>query len=250
MREFTKHPTGRGAARAEAAGLAWLAQAAPNNVAEVLRVSDTGLTEVEYTPVAPTAAMARQAGELLAHIHRSGAPAFGAPPPGWGGPYYIGTQQQACKPEKDWARFYVDQRVMPFVQRAFNRGTLDGEGFNTVQAACARLLAEPLVPEVTPARIHGDLWGGNLMFTTVGPIFIDPAAHGGHPETDLAMLALFGAPFFGEIVAGYESVVRLTSLWRERLPIHQLHPLAVHAVTHGPSYGVALVSAAREVLAL
>ncbi len=38
--------------------------------------------------------------------------------------------------------------------------------------------------------------------------------------------------------------------WRDRVPVHQLHPLAVHAAGHGPSYGRALVEAAEETLAL
>ena len=33
------------------------------------------------------------------------------------------------------------------------------------------------------------------MWTAEGAVLIDPAAHGGHRETDLAMLALFGCPF-------------------------------------------------------
>ena len=43
-----------------------------------------------------------------------------------------------------------------------------------------------------PARLHGDLWSGNVMWTPTGAVLIDLAAHGGHRETDLAMLALFG----------------------------------------------------------
>ena len=33
---------------------------------------------------------------------------------------------------------------------------------------------------------------------------IDPAAHGGHPESDLAMLALFGVPHLDRIISGFE----------------------------------------------
>ena len=36
--------------------------------------------------------------------------------------------------------------------------------------------------------------------------------------------------------------------WQRRIAVHQLHPLAVHAWTHGPSYGSALVRAAEETL--
>ena len=84
----------------------------------------------------------------------------------------------------------------------------------------------------------------------VEAVLIDPAAHGGHRETDLAMLALFGTPYLEEILRGYQERHRLRDGWRERVPLHQLHPLATHAAGHGPAYAVALVDAARRVLAL
>ena len=99
-----------------------------------------------------------------------------------------------------------------------------------------------------PARIHGDLWTGNLLFGTDAPVFIDPAAHGGHPHTDLAMLDLFGAPHFDEIIAGYHGVSPLPKNWRELIPMHQLHPLAVHSLTHGPAYAGPLQRAAQATL--
>jgi len=81
-------------------------------------------------------------------------------------------------------------------------------------------------------------------------VLIDPAAHGGHRETDLAMLALFGAPHLDDIVAGYDDARPLRAGWRDRIPLHQLHPLAVHAAGYGPSYGRALTDAAHATLAL
>jgi len=75
-----------------------------------------------------------------------------------------------------------------------------------------------------------------------------PAAHGGHQETDLAMLALFGAPFLDEIRRAYESVAPLAGGWRARVPLHQLHPLLVHVCLYGSSYTAATRDAARAVL--
>ncbi|MDY6049983.1 MAG: fructosamine kinase family protein [Corynebacterium sp.] len=136
--------------------MAWLAEAAPGHVAEVLRVSDTGVTLPEYTTVAPIEGIVRRAGGILARIHQAGAPAFGAPPPGWDCPYYIGSQQQTCRSCESWAQFYVDQRVLPFARCAFNRGNLDIAGLNDVKSACARLIGEDLVPEGAP---RADSWG-------------------------------------------------------------------------------------------
>ena len=88
-----------------------------------------------------------------------------------------------------------------------------------------------------PARLHGDLWAGNVIFTGTGVVLIDPAAHGGHGLTDLAMLHLFGAPELPTITDAYAEAAALPTGWRELIGLHQLHPLLVHAVTHGPSYG-------------
>ena len=78
---------------------------------------------------------------------------------------------------------------------------------------------------------------------------IDPAAHGGHRETDLAMLALFGAPDLDRILAGYNDTVPLAAGWRSRIPLQQLHPLLVHACLFGASYREEVRTAARAALA-
>jgi fructosamine-3-kinase len=87
-----------------------------------------------------------------------------------------------------------------------------------------------------------------VQWTAAGAVLIDPAAHGGHRETDLAMLALFGCPGLDGILGAYADTGSLAPGWRARVPLHQLHPLAVHAASHGPSYGDALHDAARAVL--
>ncbi|PKQ17997.1 MAG: fructosamine kinase, partial [Actinobacteria bacterium HGW-Actinobacteria-8] len=122
--------------------------------------------------------------------------------------------------------------------------------FRMVREACDAVTSGCFDDDAPPSRIHGDLWGGNVLFGPHGVVMIDPAAHGGHAETDLAMLALFGAPHLAQIVAGYESVTPLRTGWRERVPVHQLHPLAVHAAGHGRVYGVELAAAARATLTL
>jgi fructosamine-3-kinase len=107
-------------------------------------------------------------------------------------------------------------------------------------------LAGPAEP---PSRIHGDCWSGNVLWSGGRGWLIDPAAHGGHRETDLAMLALFGAPFLDRILAAYQEVAPLAAGWRARVPLHQLHPLLVHACLFGAGYAGPVAEAARAALA-
>ena len=100
-----------------------------------------------------------------------------------------------------------------------------------------------------PARLHGDLWNGNVLWAGGRGWLVDPAAHGGHRETDLAMLDLFGAPELGRLLAAYEEVTPLAAGWRRRRGLHQLHPLLVHALLFpGGGYLTAALAAARRYL--
>ncbi|MBV7281314.1 fructosamine kinase family protein [Corynebacterium sp. TAE3-ERU30] len=249
---FIKRPNEHGAALAEAAGLRWLKEGAPAAIVEVLDASETAIVTARVTEVRPTAEAAYEAGRQIAFMHRAGAAAHGAPPAPGGeefrGQNFIGTQPQDCTPSEQWGSFYTQQRVLPFAETARQQGTLSEQDYRDVLAACQRIEASDYNPPV--ARIHGDLWAGNLLFSEEGPILIDPAAHGGAALTDIAMLALFGAPFFDQIVQGYQSISALEENWRELIPLHQMHPLAVHAATHGPSYGRELGAAARAVTSL
>jgi fructosamine-3-kinase len=198
----------------------------------------------------PTAAAARAFGAALAVTHAAGAAAFGAPPDGWDGPLFIGRRPLPVAHETHWGRFYARDRVRPYLDIAVAAGNLTVRQREVVDTALARVAAGDFDDREPPARLHGDLWTGNVLWSPDGAVLIDPAAHGGHRETDLAMLALFGAQFLDDILAGYDAARPLRAGWRERIPLHQLHPLAVHAAGHGPSYGAALAEAARATLAL
>lgn len=224
----------------EAAGLRWLAEAGPGSAAVVgvREVDEHQIVLDRLEPVRPTPEAAADFGRALARTHAAGAAAFGQPPAGWSGDGYIGQQRLSLQPEPTWGAFYARQRVWPYAQRAHQVGNLSDQSLQTVELVCRRLAAGKFDDGRPPARIHGDLWAGNVIFTSAGVVLIDPAAHGGHGLTDLAMVHLFGAPQLRAITAAYANAAGLPEGWESMLGLHQLHPLLVHAVSHGASYGV------------
>nr|WP_286346759.1 fructosamine kinase family protein [Frondihabitans sucicola] len=198
----------------------------------------------------PTSAAAREFGAALAATHDARATAFGAPPDGWTGPSFIGERPLSTRPKDTRGAFYAAQRVAPYAAVAREAGSVSESEHDVILRACALIEDGAFDDGDVPSRLHGDLWNGNVLFAASGVILIDPAAHGGHRETDLAMLALFGCPYLDDVLAGYDAAHPLRNGWRDRVPLHQLHPLAVHAAGHGRSYGVALARAAEETLAL
>lgn len=246
---FTKsRPTSPRSYLAEAAGLRWLAAAGPGSarIVEVLAVSDTSLTLARLTPARPTDSAAADFGRALARTHAGGAEAFGQPPDGWRGGGFIGTQPLSLRPAARWGQFYAEQRLVPYAAAAQRRGTLTTDARRRIDRICARLHAGDYDDDRPPARIHGDLWSGNVIFTAEGVVLIDPAAHGGHGLTDLAMLELFGAPELAAVESAYVEEADPRADWRDLIGLHQLHPLLVHAVTHGASYGAEADRVARR----
>lgn len=234
---------------AEAAGLRWLAEAESQGGARVARVLDVADDHIELEAVPegrPTTAAAESFGRALAATHAAGAEAFGAPAAGWHGGAWIGRQPQPNEPTPTWGVFYAEQRVRPFVRAAVDRGNLDLAGARAVEALLDEVAAGSFDDDRPPARIHGDLWSGNVLWSPSGVVLIDPAAHGGHGLTDIAMLELFGCPGLESIGASWAEAAGMPTGWRELLGLHQLHPLAVHAVSHGPAYAARLVTLARS----
>lgn len=237
---FTKtRPAAPDAYPAEAAGLAWLAAAGPGaaRIVGLVEVSTERLVLQRLTPAGASRPAAAAFGAALAATHAAGADAFGAPPTGWDGDGYIGTQPLSLRPTQQWGTFYAEQRMLPYADAAARIGNLSARGRALVERVAERLRDGDFDDDRPVARLHGDLWAGNVVFTAGGVVLIDPAAHGGHGLTDLAMLHLFGAPELGAITAAYVEAAGQSEDWPELIGLHQLHPLLVHAVTHGASYG-------------
>ncbi|MBL1097283.1 fructosamine kinase family protein [Streptomyces coffeae] len=238
-----------GAVRAEAAGLRWLADAGTVRVPAVYGHDRRWLVTERVPTGAPGARAAARFGRDLAALHTAGAPAFGAPPPGGPTDAYIGLAPMRNVPGADWPRWYAEHRVLPYLRRAVDDGTVRSAEGGVVERVCERLpeLAGPAEP---PARLHGDLWNGNVLWGADGQVWlIDPAAHGGHRETDLAMLQLFGCPRLDDVLDSYQDVAPLADGWRDRVGLHQLFPLLVHTVLFGRGYAEQTLAVARAALA-
>ncbi len=234
-----------GAYTREAEGLRWLADAATMPVARVLACVDEppgprllALEWIEHGQRdAGTDALL---GHGLAALHAAGAPCFGGEHD-----LVLGPLTLPNTPHEDWPRFYATCRLEPLARMAADRGALPAGGLAVLERLVGRLdeLGGPAEP---PARLHGDLWSGNVLIASDGrPWLIDPAAYGGHREVDLAMLSLFGSP--GPRLHGaYEEVAPLGDGHEDRVALWQVMPLLAHAALFGGGYGASAVAAMRR----
>jgi fructosamine-3-kinase len=224
---------------AEADGLAWLA-AAGARVPEVHAVHDEApafLALGWIEPGSPRAKTSEQLGRELAALHRVGAPRFGHDRDN-----FLGTIPQPNGPVADWAVFYRDRRLVPQLERAALPPALQ----RRVETLLGNM--EALVgPPEPPARLHGDLWGGNVVVDAEGrPWLVDPAVSGGHREQDLAMMRLFGG-FDARCFAAYAEAAPLAPGHEDRVPLYQLYYLLAHVNLFGPSWCPHVDSALRDV---
>jgi fructosamine-3-kinase len=223
----------------EARGLAWLAEARALRVPAVLCHGPGFLVLEHITAVRQQANYDEQLGRGLAALHAFGAPAFGLDHDN-----FIGRLPQANAALPTWAEFYRTRRLEPQLRLAVQEGRASAAMRASFTHVLPRL--EELVgPPEPPARLHGDLWGGNAMVDEHGqPCLIDPAVYGGHREVDLAMMRLFGG--FGPYVfAAYQEAFPLAAGHLTRVPLYQLYFLMVHVNLFGGSY----VTQAERVLA-
>ncbi len=234
---------------AEATGLEWLASADEGSgvaVPGVHAVADDCLVISWVESGRPTTEAAERFGHELAATHAAGAATFGH---AGGGTTWIGTAPLPQQPTDTWPEFWAAARVEPYLRLARDRAAIDDADAADVDRVL-QSVADLAGPAEPPARVHGDLWSGNVVWSSdLRAYVVDPAAHGGHRETDLAMLALFGLPQLERVVDAYQQATPLADGWQQRIPLHQLHPLLVHAAMFGGSYGARAGAAARAALA-
>lgn len=216
----------------EAAGLSWLREAGAVPVPEVLGVSDDpSLMILEWIECGNSGRNTEaEFGRSLAALHATGAPSFGREDR-----RTTGSRGLPNEPCESWEDFYANKRLLPLARLAREARALPHGAIRDLETIATRLV-ELGGPAEPPARLHGDLWAGNRLVDTRGTSWlIDPAAHGGHREFDLAMMRLFGG-FGSACFAAYAEVAPLADGWEARIPLHQLAPLTVHAIKFGGGY--------------
>jgi fructosamine-3-kinase len=219
---------------AEARGLDWLREAGAIRIPEVITASSESLTGVAslqflalelITPARQRSGYDEELGRGLAALHRCGAPSFGLEYDN-----FIGRLPQPNAPLARWSDFYRERRLESQLARLGD--TALRRDFDRLFARLGDLVG----PQEPPARLHGDLWGGNVHTDEQGgPVLIDPAVYGGHREVDLAMMRLFGG-FSERTFAAYAESFPLAAGHADRVALYQLYPLLVHANLFGQSY--------------
>ncbi len=195
---------------------------------------------LEWVPTARAPADGERLGRGLAAIHRAPVRRFGLDRTTWCGPV-----PQDNRTTDDWPTFYAERRLRPLARLALDAGRLDAVVAELVDRVADRLagLAGPPEP---PTRLHGDLWSGNVVSGADGrPWLVDPAAHAGHREVDLAMLRLFGG-VDERVFAAYDEAFPLADGAADRVRLWQLAPLLVHATVFGGGYASAVAAIARD----
>ena len=221
----------------EAAGLSWMRSAGAVRVPDVLAVSDEPpLLVLEWIDLSSGGGAGRNRvgeaafGRSLAELHRAGSPCFGREDR-----RTTGSRGLPNEPCGSWSEFFATQRLEPLGRLALDGDALDPDVVARVDGIARRLEDWGAFDE-DPARLHGDLWAGNRVVDSAGISWlIDPAGHGGHREFDLAMMRLFGG-FGPEAFDAYDDAWPLADGWEQRIPLHQLAPLMVHAIKFGGGY--------------
>ena len=139
-----------------------------------------------------------------------------------------------------WADFYVNQRLLPEVKVAADRGRWNRWREERFQQMVKQFQQYYRGRDVKASLLHGDLWAGNFMFAgDHEPYLIDPDAVYGDREFDLAMTTVFGG-FDEDFYHAYNAAYPFTPGINDRLPWYRFYYLCMHLVLFGESYGPAV----------
>lgn len=148
----------------------------------------------------------------------------------------IGSLPQTNTWSEDWIAFFGEHRLLPLARRCVDQKRFSPQTASKLEALITKL-PDYLGSPHAPGLIHGDLWGGNLIWgedRVAG--FIDPALYYADPEVEIAFSTMFQT-FSQTFYDAYNELRPLSSnFWKERLPIYNLYPLLVHVSIYGGGY--------------
>ncbi len=193
----------------------------------------------DLAPASPRPDFWETLGQRLAALHEHIGPAFG-----FHHDNYIGSTPQPNPWTDDGYTFFATHRLGFQARLAFERGLLEADDLRRIERLAARL--SEWIPPQPPSLIHGDLWHGNVIPDAQGqPALIDPAAHYGWAEAELAMTALFGG-FPERFYQAYEAARPLAQGYRQRFSLYNLYHLLNHLNLFGTGYLGAVRRVVRE----
>lgn len=234
----------------EAAGLRALHGTGTIPVPTVLRESASGLvlSWIDHDrpgQVESRALGAEAFGRGLADLHAHTGPYFGSideTPHG-----YLGLVALDLTPQRDWPTAYLERRLLPWGRAAVDAHRLDPAAVPLIERLIDRGQDVCGVPE-PPSMVHGDLWSGNSVVAEDGRHWlVDPSAHFGHREVDLALMRLLGG-FPEATFAAYMEVFPLAQGWQRRTDLYQLAPLLANTLMRGGSYGSQVMERLRRLI--
>ena len=240
--KWNPHPRPRMFA-AEARGLQLLAAAHGVRVPQVIAcIEQPAALVLEWiAPGRDKASAAEALGRGLARQHRSSAPTYGLDHDNT-----IGSTPQLNTPSRSWIEFFRDQRLGAQRDLAQRNGYLTPDRAWRLDRVMDQLDRWIDDDQVSPALLHGDLWGGNYLIDVQGqPVLIDPAVYYGDREADLAFTELFGG-FGPGFYAAYHEAWPLDQGYAERRDLYNLYHLLNHLNLFGEGYGSSVDAVLRQ----
>ena len=142
------------------------------------------------------------------------------------------TQNNTWKP--NWVDFFSDNRLRFLLNLINKERPLPVSELKVYEKLLGRI--PKLIPDFSdPVLIHGDLWSGNYMISTNGPVLIDPASYFADREMEFAIITMFGG-FSSTFYSAYNETNPLPADWRNRNLLYQLYHVLNHYYLFGGAY--------------